>query len=265
MTPTFNIDVAVGRVPLLGGKTAVITGVGNGIGRKAFSMFSDAGAEVCGFDLSERGIASLKEEYPDALLEVVDVTDADQVARFAAQARERFDAVDVLFNSAGVGTVADGPLLLDETPDWVWDKTVGVNLTGTFYASRAIIPAMTRGGSIINIASILALAGQGGVSAYHASKGGVLSLTRAMAVEYAPRAIRVNVVSPGYCDTAMVQDYMSKQDDKQQARAELEALHPIGRLGEPEEVAALALWLGSDASTFITGANISVDGGYTAV
>jgi NAD(P)-dependent dehydrogenase (short-subunit alcohol dehydrogenase family) len=250
----FDAEAAAGRKPLLEGKVAVVTGARSGIGRAALRLFAAAGAHVVGCDLESEG-------------EVVagDVTSPADMERVLGEAAERQGRIDVLYNNAGVGTIRETPAPLHETEDWVWERTIDVNLRGTFVSTRAALPHMLEhGGSIVNAASIYGLAGGAAAPSYCASKGGVIALTRSIAVDYAERGIRANVICPGFTETRMVTSYLDRLDDPATARAELEAAHPLGRLASAEEVAAAALWLASDAASFVTGAVVTVDGGYTA-
>jgi len=264
MATTFDPRAAAGTAPLLHGKVAVITGAASGIGRAAVDLYRAAGARVAAADRDETALADL----PDDVLTLrADVTSNEDVAAMAAAVEERHGRIDALLNSAGVGTIADAPQEVPETPDDVWDRTVGVNLSGTFRVCRAVVPVMARGGggAIVNLASVLGLGGLVGAGAYSASKGGVIALTRTLALEGAPAGVRANVLAPGFIDTPMVRDYVPKLEDPEQALLDLQAAHPIGRMGIAEEVAAAALWLSSDAASFITGAVLPVDGGYGAV
>jgi NAD(P)-dependent dehydrogenase (short-subunit alcohol dehydrogenase family) len=260
----FARDVAVGAAPPLAGKVALITGAASGIGRVSVAMFAEAGALVVASDRDEAGLA----ELGDGVLRVrADVTSGADVDALVAAALEAHGRIDVLLTSAGLGTIADEPQEVPDTPDDIWNRTLDVNLTGTFRMARAVVPAMAAGGggSIVTFASVLGLAGLPGAVAYSASKGAVLAITRTLAVEGAPHGIRANALAPGFIETPMVTDYLPKLEDPEQSRLDLEAAHPLGRLGQPEEVAAAALWLASDAASFVTGAVLAVDGGYLAV
>lgn len=265
---SFDAEAATGRRPLLHGKVAVITGAASGIGRSATGLFFAAGATVVAFDRHEAGLAALRESHGDDLLAVTgDVTSNDDIAGLVAATVERHGRIDVLLNSAGVGTIADVPQEVSDTPDDIWERTLDVNLSGTFRVSRAVIPAMAAGGggAIVNLASVLGLAGLAGAVSYSASKGGVIAITRTIALEGAPLGIRANVLAPGFIETPMVTEYLPKLEDPEQARIDVEAAHALGRLGQPEEVAGAALWLASDAASFVTGAVLPVDGGYLMV
>jgi NAD(P)-dependent dehydrogenase (short-subunit alcohol dehydrogenase family) len=247
----------------LDGKVVMITGAGSGIGRATFAMLRAAGATVCGCDQSV-GFAD-DELFEGSLTTVADVTAASDLERFVDAILQRHGSLAGLVNCAGVGVISDTPLPVGETTDEVWARTLEVNLTGTFNASRAAVGALLQtGGSVVNIASVMGLVGNAGAAAYCASKAGVLGLTRAMALEYADQGVRVNALCPGYIDTPMVQRYMTQVEDADAQLAELKATHPVGRLGQAEEVAAAVLWLLSDGASFMTGAAIPVDGGFTA-
>ena len=253
MTFAFDPAAATGEKRMLEGKVAVITGIGTGIGRAASELFARAGATVVGCDLDADG---------DVL--AVDVTVEDDVRRLMNVAIERHGRIDVLYNNAGVGTIRETPVPLHETEDWVWERTIDVNLRGTFLVSRAALPHMLdNGGAIVNVSSVYGLVAGVAAPSYAASKAGVIGLTRAIAVDYARYGIRANAICPGFTATAMVLDYVAKLDDPSSARAEIDGAHLVGRLGLPDEIAAAALWLSSDAASFVTGAVLTVDGGYT--
>jgi NAD(P)-dependent dehydrogenase (short-subunit alcohol dehydrogenase family) len=186
-----------------------------------------------------------------------DVGDDADVAAMVAEAVERFGRPGVLFNNAGV---MPGGTLLDQTlADW--DRTIAINLRGVFLCSRHVAKAIGDGpGSIVNTASPTALLGYPGIVAYSASKGGVLALTRAMAVELAP-AIRVNALVPGTTRTGILDSYLDTVADREAALAAFDRQHPLGRIASPEDVAAAALYLAGDESAFVTGSTLTVDGG----
>jgi NAD(P)-dependent dehydrogenase (short-subunit alcohol dehydrogenase family) len=254
VTFAFDPAVAAGERPTLDGKVALVTGAANGIGAAAVALFSRAGATVVGCDL---------ERAPGAVR--ADVTSTDEMDALAADVVAQHGRIDILYNNAGVGTIRDEPVPLHLTEDWVWEQTVGVNLRGTFVASRAVLPHMIAAGagSIVNVSSVYGLAAGPAAPSYCAAKSGVIGLTRAMAVDYACHGIRVNAICPGFTETAMVLDYVAKLEDPTRARAEIDGAHLAGRLARPDEIAAAALWLASNAASFVTGAVLPVDGGYT--
>ncbi|HKV46022.1 MAG TPA: SDR family oxidoreductase, partial [bacterium] len=192
-----------------------------------------------------------------------DVAVAADCERAVRDCRVRFGRLDILFNNAGVELVA--PLV--ETAEADWDRVLGVNLKGIYLMSRAAIPVLAAGGGgmIINTASQLALVGARSFAAYTASKGAALNLTRSMALECAPLGIRVNALCPGAIDTPLLRrQFAGERRGPQGTLDDLIRLHPLGRLGRPEEVAAAALFLASDEASFVTGSALVVDGGYTA-
>jgi NAD(P)-dependent dehydrogenase (short-subunit alcohol dehydrogenase family) len=247
----------------LEGKVAVITGGANGIGRAACCLFAAEGAALVIGDRDERGgreaAALVSDKGGIAVFVRADVSRADDVAALVEAARAHFGGLDILYNNAGIWSPRDGPS--PTIPEEVWDEVLDVNLKGTYLGCRYGIPAMTRGGSIINMTSISALrAGKDNTDAYAASKGGVLALTRFVAVEHGSKGIRCNCIAPGTIATAMTA--ASYRDP-----AILQYWHDhtaLGRVGQPEEVARAALFLASEESSYITGQVLVVDGGYMA-
>ncbi|MER7922333.1 SDR family oxidoreductase [Streptomyces sp. NPDC096057] len=262
----FDRQVATGNKPLLDGKIAIITGGGKGIGRAAVEMFIEAGARVVTSDIDADAMAEVQKEFSDSVTTVVaDMGTTDGVRSVVTTAQETHGRVDALYNNAGVGTLTEGLVRAHETPYHAFEETIRLNLWSVFAMSRETIPLMLdAGGSIINVASINALAAIPGSVSYIASKGAVLSMTRSLAFDYANDGIRANVLIPGYIKTPMVAKYLDKAADPEAAAKEVGESHLLGRLGDPQEVAAAALWLASDASTFTTGSALTVDGGYLA-
>lgn len=252
-------------MPRLEGKVALITGGASGMGRVAAGLFAGEGARVILADvLDESGLATVAEVTEsggEADYVHADVSIASDVEAMVAFALERFGSLDVLYNNAGILPGDDGSVT--ETAEEVWDRVIDINLKGVFLGCKFGIPAMLRtgGGSIINVASFVALMGAATPQiAYTASKGGVLALTREVAVEFARKGIRANALCPGPIETPLLAELMSDP-----ARRERRLVHiPVGRLGRAEEIANAALFLASDESSFITGATFVVDGGITA-
>lgn len=241
----------------LKGKVAVVTGGASGIGEFTARAMVNEGAKVVIADMNdELGFKLVKELNENAIYVHVNVTNEADVEKMIATAVSTFGQVDILVNNAGIGSLS--PTADQSLEDW--RKLLAVNLDGVFLAAKHAIKAMQKsgGGSIVNIASILGHVGQAQTAAYAASKGGVVNFTRAIAVEYAKENIRVNAVCPGYINTPL----LDQLDENM--KNHLISLHPIGRLGKSEEVAKAILFLASDDASFVTGANLLVDGGYTA-
>jgi NAD(P)-dependent dehydrogenase (short-subunit alcohol dehydrogenase family) len=249
----------------LDGKVAVITGAGSGIGRVAASLFAEEGAQVVVADVvadqAESAVAEIVAAGGAATAVAVDVSDEDQVRAMVAAAVTTYGGLHVLFNNAGIFPDDDGGLL--DTPPETWAKVMEVNLKGVWLGCRAGVPAMldSGGGSIVNVASFVALVGAATAQmAYTASKGGVLALTRELAVEYARQGIRANSICPGPIETPLLAELLSDPERRQRRLVHI----PIGRFGRPEEIARAALFLASDDASFVTGSALVVDGGITA-
>lgn len=250
----------------LAGKVALITGGGTGIGRACARTFVREGARVAVAGRRREPLAALVKEISaakgEALAVECDVTNRAQVERAVRETVARFGGLHCLVNNAGellVGTV-------EETSEEGWARVIGTNLTGTFLVSRAALPELRRAGAgtIVNIASVLGLIGLKQRAAYTASKSGVVGLTRALALDHAAEGIRVNCICPALVETDMVRGLYEKQADPQAAMRARLAMMPLGRLGKPEDVANMALFLASEESSWLTGAALPLDGGLTA-
>lgn len=245
------------------GKVALVTGAASGIGRSTAQLFADRGARVVVSDLDDEGaretVDLIRRSGGEAEFVHTDVASAAECEALVQYTLDTFGRLDFACNNAGIGgdLSPTGEYSIDN-----WQKTIGVNLSGVFYCTRYEIPAMlkTGGGSIVNMASILGQVAFQGAPAYVAAKHGVVGLTKTAAVDHGTQGIRVNAVGPAFIRTPMIQDLESDES----AHAALVASHPIGRLGEPEEVAELVVWLCSDQASFVTGAYYPIDGGYLA-
>ncbi|MDF2368781.1 SDR family NAD(P)-dependent oxidoreductase [Sneathiella sp.] len=254
----------------LEGKIALITGAASGIGRATAERFAREGAKVALTDIDPDKGGKLAEELTkaghDAFYQNLDVVDPDEWHAVVEAVTNRWGQLDILVNSAGIGR-AKG--LLDMSFDF-WRQTISINLDGTFLGTQAAVDSMkdTGGGAIVNISSVLGFVGMSNISAYAASKGGVRLFTKAAAIECANKGynVRVNSVHPGYIETPMVMRRFDKiaAAEREAEETRLKKSHPLGRLGKPEEIASMILYLASDEAAFVTGAEFVADGGYLA-
>ncbi len=249
------------------GKIALVTGASLGLGRAMALLLASEGARVILTDVRDAEGGALTDEIvgrgSEAMYLHHDVASEADWARVMATTASRFGPLDILVNNAGVALSAN----VEETTLEKWRWLMSINLDGVFLGTRAAIAAMKdRGGSIINLSSIEGLIGDPNLAAYNASKGGVRIFTKSAALHCAKAGykIRVNSVHPGYILTPMVEGYAGCQADPEAAKAALAALHPVGHLGEPDDIAYGVLYLASDESKFVTGAELVIDGGYTA-
>ena len=248
----------------LAGKVALVSGAARGMGAAEARLFAAHGARVVLGDVRKEPIQQLADELVaaghEAMAWQLDVRDELAWRALVEAAEQRFGRLDVLVNNAGIADSSG----IEDTSRERWDEVVAVNQTGTWLGMKTAVPAMRRagGGSIVNVSSIYGIVGSRGSAAYHAAKGAVRVLTKQAAIEYAPAKIRVNSIHPGFVDTDMLRAPFEGR------RAELDelvaGLTPLGRVGTAEEVANAALFLASDEASFVTGAELVVDGGYTA-
>jgi len=249
-------------VSRLDGKVAVITGAASGIGREAALLFSAEGASVCVADVSADQGEATAAECRDAFFQQVDVSDGANVRQLYAATAERYGGIDVLYNNAGISPNDDGSIL--ETDEDAWQRVQDVNLKGVYLCCKHGIPYLLErgGGSVINVASFVAVVGAATSQiSYSASKGGVLSMSRELAVQFARQGVRVNALCPGPVETPLLLGIFG--DDP--AAFERRRVHlPMGRLAKPREIAQGALFLASDESSYVNGAAFLVDGGLTA-
>ncbi len=246
----------------LKGKRAIITGAAGGQGRAACRMFAAEGARVLAADLDAGVKGEIEALAPGAITYIAaDVASMDGINRIAEAARTAFGGrIDVLYNNHGVIL---GKPFMETTPE-EWDRIHNVDLKSVYFLSQRVVPAMGQGASIINISSIGGLVALENMTAYGAAKGGLAMLTRGMALDLSPRGIRVNAICPGVIDTPMPRNFVRDLPDRERIMSALAARHMMRRLGEPHEVVALAVFLASDESSFMTGSVVTVDGGWTA-
>jgi 3-hydroxybutyrate dehydrogenase len=242
----------------LEGKKIIVTAAGQGIGKATAIAFHNEGAQVTATDLNDKTLADLNKEYPNIKVNTLDSTDNSAILEFV----KTLDKVDVLFNA--VGFVHHGTILECEEKDW--DFSFDVNIKAMYFMCKAIIPLMVKqnGGSIINISSIASsLKGLPNRFVYGASKAAIIGLTKSIASDFVKQNIRCNSIAPGTVFSPSWQDRVNQSPDPVQAKKDFIARQPMGRLGTAEEIAAMAIYLAGDESTFTTGNTFSVDGGMT--
>jgi NAD(P)-dependent dehydrogenase (short-subunit alcohol dehydrogenase family) len=245
-------------------KVALVTGAASGIGAGIAELFVESGYAVAAVDIDgdhTDAIAQKLNSRGSIMAVRADITDEEQVEAAVHATVRQFGTLSVLVNNAGVEVNAAVPDLAVAE----WDRQIAVNLRGAFLMSRYSIPEMrARGGAIIHISSVHAFVSWAGSAAYDATKAGLLGMTRAMAIDHGPEGIRVNAICPGYINTPLMEKWLDSVPDREATMREVLKVHPVGRIGTARDVARAALFLASDAASFITGTCLVVDGGMTA-
>ena len=248
----------------LDGKVALVTGAAKGIGRGCAQALSKHGARIAVVDLDAvAGPLTVKEIEASggrAVFFQADVSKADDVRKTMTDVIEAFGRLDVLINNAGYHLSKN----VEDTSEKEWDYILNTNLRSVFLCSKYAIPHLRKTrGAIVNMSSMVGLVGQRNAGAYSATKGGIIAMTKGMALDFAKDGIRVNCLCPGWVETPLVEDWFSQQADPEKARAYLYSIHPLGRIGAPEEVGNAVAFLCSEESSFVTGVALPVDGGVT--
>lgn len=252
----------------LTGKTAIVTGGAVGIGRACVHRMVEEGAKVAIFDVLDVEGTTLAADLSAKGHQIgfwkVDVANEAAMKTAIDAVAARFAGLSAIVNNAGI---SGSPKPTDQVCEEEWDRVQAVNVKGVFFGTKHAIPHLraAKGGSIINLSSIAGLIGIGGIAPYHASKGAVRLMTKNDAITYAPEQIRVNSIHPGYIWTPMVENHLrATSDDLEAAKAAAGSVHPVGHMGEPDDIAWAVVYLASDEAKFVTGAELVVDGGYTA-
>ena len=249
------------------GKVAIVTGGAQGIGHSACNLLAHEGAAVALTDVLDASGQQVVEEIRKAGGRAkfwhLDVREEAEVKAVFSDVEQKFGKINVLVNNAGI-TGVNKPT--HEVSEEEWDKLMAVNVKGVFFCTKHSIPPMKRagGGSIINLSSIYGIVGAGDLPPYHASKGAIRLMTKNDALFYAADKIRVNSIHPGFIWTPMVENFAAEQGDVNEVRIQLDARHPIGHVGEPDDVGWAVVYLASEEAKFITGSELVIDGGYTA-
>lgn len=249
----------------LDGKVALITGAGSGIGEQMARAFAEQGARVVVADISEDAAGRVSTEIGDSASPLrLDVTDSAGVLAAFESIAASHGSLDVLINNAGVGLVGN----VEETEEADFDRLMTVNVKGVYNGCKAAVPIMLQqgGGNVINMGSVAGLVAVARRFAYCATKGAVIAMTRQLAMDYVDKRIRANVICPGTVETPFVEGYLQKfhAGEIEETRAQLHARQPIGRMGRPDEIARMAVYLASDEAAFVTGSIFTIDGGWTA-
>jgi NAD(P)-dependent dehydrogenase (short-subunit alcohol dehydrogenase family) len=244
-------------------KVAVITGAGSGIGRITAEIFAAEGALVLVADIdlaaANKTIQMIKKKNGTAQAEEVDVADPDSVSKLVENTVAAYSRLDILVNNAAI----EIDKTIEHTTFEEWNREVGINLGGVFLCSKHFLPELKKvHGNIINISSVNGFFVEPNCAAYCATKGGIIALTKAMAIDHGRDGVRVNCICPGYIDTGLAEGYFQSQPDPNAARVDAGKLHALGRIGQPAEVGRVAAFLASDEASFMTGSIVVVDGGF---
>ena len=245
-------------------KTAIITGAGTGIGRAIALAYAREGAQIALVGRRSELLHDVaKQAGGSPLVLSADVSQQSDIDRVLTAVKDRFGGLNVLVNNAGVLHIGTAEQITEEQ----WDQTFNVNVRGLWLLSRAVLPFMRAagGGSIVNVASVLGINGARNRASYAPSKGAVILLTKCMAIDHGAENIRVNAICPSFVETDLTADVLRKAPDPAAVRRERVSVHPIGRLGQPDDIAGMAVYLASDESSWVTGAVLPVDGGYLAM
>jgi len=245
-------------------KIAIVTGAGSGIGRACAVAMAREGARLALVGRRKEKLNETAREVGDsALVLAADVSQKEEIDRVIGKTTAHFGGINVLLNNAGVLHIGTAEQITEQQ----WDETFNINVRGLWLLSRSVLPHMRKagGGSIINVASVLGINGARNRASYAPSKGAVVLLTKCMAIDHGHENIRVNAICPSFVETDLTAEVIRKAPDPGRVRQERIGLHPIGRLGQPEDIAGLAVYLASDESSWVTGAAFPVDGGYLAV
>lgn len=245
-------------------KVALITGSAKGIGKGCALVFAEEGSKVAVIDIDEKAgretVEEIKSKSGEARFFKTDVSDSGQVQSMISGVVQAFGQIDIMFNNAGYHISKN----VEETLEDEWDFIINTNLKSVFLCSKYAIPHLRKTkGCIINMSSMVGLIGQSNAGAYSASKGGIITMTKGMALDYAKDGIRVNCICPGWVETPLVEDWFNQQKDPQKARAYIYSVHPLGRIATIEEVGRAALFLASSDASFVTGVALPVDGAVT--